>query len=192
MNGFNLKILSQEWISNEKPEDDLCSHGKFELTINGEKIINESDGDWTISTSVLQLLRCIEPNPVTEKEFNPIMCCGMLLMLGCPVGLYFDLTHKEGKVLISNVKKQYGIGNNELILYSEIKAEINKKQFAMNILSLAKEVKLFFKNASKKIIQNEIDEQLWIEFWKEFNELYENGVKKYIKNNGKENIRKIK
>ena len=179
MDYFNIKILSHEWISNEDTESDLCSHGKLELTIGKEKILSESDGDWTISTSVLQLLRCIEPNPNTEKDFNPIMCCGMLLMIGCPIGLYFDLKHQNDKILIRNIIKQYGTSDNEQIIYPNIVAEINKKDFALNILSLAKEVKLFFKNEPKKNIDDDMDKELWTKFWEEFNELYEFGIKKY-------------
>ena len=179
MDVFNIKILTHEWISNKNSESDLCSHGKFELTIGKEKILNESDGNWTISTSVLQLLRCIESNPKTEINFNPIMCCGMLLMLGCPIGIYFDLKHQNGKILIKNIIKQFGTNDEEQILYPNIKVEINKEDFAKNILCLAKEVKMFFNNEPKKNIEDEIDKKLWAEFWAEFNELYESGNKKY-------------
>jgi hypothetical protein len=179
MDKFNIKILSHEWISNENTETDLCSHGKLELTIGEEIILNESDGDWTISTSVLQLLRCIEPNPDTETDFNPIMCCGMLLMLGCPIGLYFDLKHKNGKIVIRNIKKQYGTNDNEHVLYPKIVAEINTSDFAINILNLAKEVKSFFNNEPKKNLDDDMDKELWFEFWNEFNELYKNGIEKY-------------
>ena len=178
MNNDNLdiKIISQGWI--EKSEFDLCSHGIFELTIGKENILNKSDNEWTISTSVLQLLRCIEPNSEIKKDFEAIMCCGGILMLGCPIGVYFDLEHKNEKIIINNIKKKITTGDINQVLYPNIKAEIDKKHFAIKILKVAREVKLFFKNSPKKNV-TKMDKEFWIEFWKEFNELYENGIKKY-------------
>ena len=188
MDNFEIRIINQEWLETEHTENDLCSHGELELIIGNEKISTELDGGWTISTSVLQFLRCLEPNSETEKDFNPIMCCGGLLMMSCPIGIYFDLHHTDNEtIIIKNIIKQLDTGT-KFIEYPNLTVELDKKDFAVKILKIAKEVKMFFENEPKKYIElkNEpnsdffqMEKENWIEFWKEFNELYENGINKY-------------
>ncbi len=179
MTRFSLKILNQEWLSSKDAENDLCSHGKFELIIGNEKIIDETeDIDWTVSTSILSLLRSIESEHIAEKDFDIIKHCGGILMIGCPIGIYLDLKHSENKITIGNIKKQYGVGDKEYKLYSNLNIELPKKDFAKIILNEAKKVKSFFEIEMQRKVDKD-DISIWEDFWNEFNELYENGRKKY-------------
>ncbi|NHM07500.1 hypothetical protein G4D82_09735 [Flavobacterium sp. CYK-4] len=180
MTHFTIKILNQEWISKNDSRKDLCSHGKFELIIKNVKILCENDElDWTINTSTLNLLRCIESNHIANENYDLILHCGELLMLSCPIGIYLDLTHENDLIKIKNIKKQFGVSDNDFIEFSNLSVEIPKIDFAKQVLNVAEEVKDFFKKQPERIFDNENDKMLWKDFWEEFNELYENGIKKY-------------
>uniref|UniRef100_UPI004048F8F3 hypothetical protein n=1 Tax=Flavobacterium sp. TaxID=239 RepID=UPI004048F8F3 len=179
MTKFSLKILNQEWLSMENTEYDLCSHGKFELIIGNEKIIDgKEDIDWTISTSILSLLRTIDSEHIAETDFDLIKHCGGILMIGCPIGIYLDLKHNENMVSIGNIKKQYGVGEKEFKFYPNLTVELPKKDYAIIVLNEAKRVKLFFETETQRKV-DKFDILILEEFWNEFNELYENGMKKY-------------
>ena len=180
MVNFKIQILNQHWISTDDNGNDLCSHGEFELIIGGEIILCKHDKiDWTISTSTLNLLKCIESNYIAEQNFELILHCGQLQMLSCPIGVYINIIHRNEKVKIENIKKQFGVSDNEFIDYPNLKVEIPKNHFAMQILKIAEQVKLFFENQPKRVLNDKEDELLWKNFWLEFNTLYDDGVKKY-------------
>lgn len=179
MNNFELKILTQNWISNRFKKTDLCSHGKLELIIGNKTIISERDDiEWTINTSILKFLRCIESDHLAKRDFDIILHCGELLMLSCPIGIYFDLKHENDMVVINNIKKQFGVGESEYELMSEIEVKISKIEFAKKIIREAKVIKNFF-NAQPKIIEDKRDMFIYTEFWREFDELLNNAIKKY-------------
>jgi hypothetical protein len=108
MTAFSIKILNQNWLN---PEDlshtDLCSHGEFEIIIDNQVIVDKKDElDWTISTSVLSLLRSIEPYINEEERYcEKILHCGQLLMLSCPICIDWDLTYENDTVTLNNVHK---------------------------------------------------------------------------------------
>ena len=180
MTNFSIKIINQNWISETENESDLCSHGKFELIIGNEKILSlEDDLDWTISTSTLNLLKCIESNHLAKENFDLILHCGELLMLSCPIGIYLDLTHKNGEITIENIVKQFGTSEKSIVKYSDLKVKIPKKEFAIQVLKIAEIVIDFFEKQPERKFSNETDKNMWENFWIEFNELYENGKNKY-------------
>ncbi|WP_338815351.1 hypothetical protein V9L05_09920 [Bernardetia sp. Wsw4-3y2] len=180
MSSFSIKIISQNWISDTNNEMDLCSHGQFELKIGNEKILTKDDDlEWTISTSTLNLLRCIESNHLMKENFDLILHCGELGMVSCPIGIYLDLIHDKDEIIIENIVKQYGTSENSIIKYSGLKTRIPKKEFAVIILKIAEEVLSFFEKQPKRKFFDESDKVLWQNFWIEFNNLYEDGKNKY-------------
>lgn len=180
MTNFKIKILNQQWISTNDSEKDLCSHGKFELFIGNEKILCENDElDWTINTSTLNLLRCIESNHIAEENYDLILHCGQLLMLSCPIGIYLDLIHDNEEIVIENIVKQFGTSEESILKYPDLKVRILKKEFAIQVLKMAEDVLDFFDKQPERKFYDETDKIIWEEFWKEFNELYENGKNKY-------------
>jgi hypothetical protein len=100
-------------------------------------------------------------------------------MLSCPIGIYLDLTHENDLIKIKNIKKQFGVNDNDFTEFLNLSVEITKRDFAKEILKVAEEVRDFFKKQPERIIDDENDKKLWRDFWEEFNELYENGIKKY-------------
>ena len=180
MTDFSIKIINQNWICETDNESDLCSHGQFELIIGNEKILSlEDDLDWTISTSTLNLLKCIESNHLANENFDLILHCGELLMLSCPIGIYLDLIHVDDKIIIENIVKQFGTSEKSIVKYSDLKVKIPKKEFAIQVLKIAEIVIDFFEKQPERKFSNETDKNMWENFWIEFNELYENGKNKY-------------
>jgi hypothetical protein len=181
MEYFNIEIIKQAWLGEDATNTDLCSHGYFKLIIGNIEILNKnSDLELTISTSALNLLRTIESNHIASKEFEILIHCGMLTPeLSCPIGIYWDLKHKGNKIEISNITKQFGVGKLEKKEFKNLKVEILKTDYIKEILSVAKDVKLFFNQEPERIIDNEFENKQWNVFWKEFNYLYENALKKY-------------
>ena len=141
MKDFEIEVLEQKWISDDAERSDLCSHGKLRLIIADENILSdESNLDWTLNTSALRLLRTIESNHIAKKDFELILHCGGLLMMNCPIGVYFDLEHNGNKVKVSNIKKQFGVGEADSKLYSGIEVVLDKTSYAKEVIKFAGQV----------------------------------------------------
>jgi hypothetical protein len=181
MENFKIEIIKQTWLNEDSTNTDLCSHGYFKLIVGNIEILNNTtDLEFTISTSTLNLLRTIESNHIATKNFEILIHCGMLTPeLSCPVGIYWDLKHKGNKIEISNITKQFGVGDLEKKEFKNLKIEILKTDYIKDILIVAKNVKLFFNQEPERIIDNEFESKQWDTFWKEFNYLYQNALEKY-------------
>ena len=180
MTDFSIKIINQNWICETNNETDLCSHGQFELIIGNKKILSlEDDLNWTISTSTLNLLKCIESNHLANENFDLILHCGELLMLNCPIGIYLDLTHDNEEITIENIVKQFGTSEKSIVKYSDLKVKISKREFAIQVLKIAECVIDFFEKQPERKFSDETEKNMWKNFWIEFNALYEDGKEKY-------------
>ena len=100
-------------------------------------------------------------------------------MLSCPIGIYLDLTHKNGEITIENVVKQFGTSEKSIVKYSDLKVKIPKKEFAIQVLKIAETVLDFFEKQPERKFSDETNKKMWENFWIEFNKLYENGKNKY-------------
>jgi hypothetical protein len=179
---FSIKILNQNWLDSEDLSNtDLCSHGEFEIIIDNQVIVSQNDKlDWTISTSVLSLLRSIEPyNHAEERYCEKILHCGQLLMLSCPICIDWDLIHEDETVTLKNVHKQFSVNTEDIVYFKEINIKIDRKAYAKEILKVAEEVKQFFDNQPKRILYDEWESSFWETFWSEFNDLFDKGKMKY-------------
>ncbi|MDP9261738.1 MAG: hypothetical protein M3O89_07205 [Actinomycetota bacterium] len=68
---FEIEIITQGWTGSTEEDAervDLCSHGDIRLTI-GDCLIapGDGEGDYTISTSALALLRTLESDHSPER-----------------------------------------------------------------------------------------------------------------------------
>jgi hypothetical protein len=183
MTAFSIKILNQNWLKSEDLSNtDLCSHGEFEIIIDNQVIVDKKDElDWTISTSVLSLLRSIEPYINEEERYcEKILHCGQLLMLSCPICIDWDLTYENDIVTLNNVYKQFSINSEDVIYFKGVNVKIEIKTYAREILKLAEEVKQFFDNQPTRILCDKWDSSSWDNFWSEFNELFTRGKDKYF------------
>jgi hypothetical protein len=105
---FQIEILEQDWLRGGEAEDDLCSHGRIRLVIGGQVIATGELGphEYGISESALALLRTLErdhspKHPVAERlVFHG---SGLILMMGCPIGIDWTVKHKRGRIHISDV-----------------------------------------------------------------------------------------
>ncbi len=117
MTAFSIKILNHNWLNSEDlSHTDLCSHGEFEIIIDNQVIVDQKDKlDWTISTSVLSLLRSIEPyNHEDGRYCEKILHCGQLLMLSCPICIDWNLTYENDTVTLNNVHKQFSVNPQDM------------------------------------------------------------------------------
>lgn len=173
---FILKIESQEWLSEGNVDYDLCSHGQIYLSVNGTVITSsQMNEEWGISESALALLRTLkndyDSNP--ECEWGLILHgCGLILMMGCPISIHWSVKHTETTVILSDFVKISTINpETGSIYYSNLKIEIDKKEYKNQVLAFALTVKDFFANNPGRIIDDEYDREMYKEFWNEFNEL---------------------
>ena len=168
MERFDIEVLNQYWENQEEGDiDDLCSHGEIHLTINGIDVITELDGEWTLSTSALQLLRSLFSD--FRGEYTPmILHCGMHLMMSCPISVSWDVTHTQDAVRINNVYKVPTVsGNAER--YKDTEVEMELVEYARPIIRFSDEVYEFFNQSAEKVIKGCADSE-FAQFWREFNE----------------------
>jgi hypothetical protein len=104
-----LRPVSLRWINGAADDPaDLCAHGDVEFRINGDKLIEPTDRDLTVSAAALYLLRTLSvphsrETPVGDHLFP---CCGFsmydvegepdVVICGCPSGEDFEVLHQAG------------------------------------------------------------------------------------------------
>jgi len=200
---FKIRIAEQGWISDspEAARTDLCSHGKIDLTIGGQRIIRADDPEdkdprpFGISESALALLRTLESdnseaNPVAER----LIChgCGLILMTGCPIGVNWSVKHKKDHVLINDVMHYLNTSEEYAIRYPDLNTYLPFEYYRKEIVLFAKMAKDFFDRGPKKVFTpalemgdlddkgskkiflgmgREFDERQYKDFWKEYNQI---------------------
>jgi|KBSSwiStaDraftv2_1062776.scaffolds.fasta_scaffold2003027_1 hypothetical protein len=111
---ITLRPTSLHWL-NEALDDpaDLCAHSGVEFVIDGDVLIQQNDGNWTVSAAALYLLRTLsQPHRRNLQEQKLFPCCGHglfeieghdVLILGCPNGIDFDVVQTKGEVVVTTV-----------------------------------------------------------------------------------------
>ena len=168
---FELEITSQGWLEGSSadwdPErDDLCSHGDIRLVIGGQVIApGDGSGDYTISTSALALLRTLESDRVRGRGAAPtalVMHCGMLLMISCPYGIDWAVTHRDGRVLLDDVVKD------ETERFPDAMADLSEDEYRRVIVAFAEAAKEPFAAVEKSLDESTRSE--YEAFWREYDE----------------------
>ncbi|WP_053978594.1 hypothetical protein [Mangrovimonas xylaniphaga] len=173
MKNFKIKILDQYWIDkNPNNKTDLCSHGLIQLEIGETIIIDELDNDWTLNTAGLMLLRTINNSHDTNSSFPIIQHCGQLAMLGCPISVDWQVSHKNGNVVISDPRKLLTTDSKDLINYSIGQVNVERKTYIREIVRFCDEIKRFFKDKNRDFT-DEYYKSEWSGFWQEFDDLLE-------------------
>lgn len=171
---FKLDIVDQHWIDRDPNNTtDVCSHGSFLLSINGQSILSREDDidDWTTSTSVLRLLKTIDDDFLENRDVGIILHCGMLEMISCPISLDWQLWHYKGKIFIKDIKKYLTTNEVEVIEYPEIIAAIPEDEYRNEVLKVALQVKSFFATSKPRQYFDHEERLDNIRFWKEFDSL---------------------
>jgi len=113
-----ISLVAHElcWINDSADDpDDQCAHGRVAFGIDGVLVIKPEDGEWTVSTAALYLLRTLTADhtlehPVAEGNFL-FPCCGFnawlcgeryrVMCMGCNEGIDAWIRHEGLEVHIS-------------------------------------------------------------------------------------------
>jgi hypothetical protein len=107
--GFQLQLISLNWLKHFDDPEDLCAHGKVYLKIGEEVLMDESSGDdWTVSAAGLHLMRTVSQNYKPDDLIAQLVpCCGFSMIaaaerevqiIGCNVGFDWTIFHKADRV----------------------------------------------------------------------------------------------
>jgi hypothetical protein len=174
MKNFEIEIIDQHWIDGDPDNTtDMCSHGIFRISINGQTVLSAEDGvdDWTTSTSVLRLLRTIDDDFQYDRDFGIILHCGMIEMISCPIALDWLLWHEDDVVWIKDIKKYLTTNDADVIEYPNLTASIPLKEYKNEIAKVALQVKEFFATSKPRKYYNDQERLDNIKFWSEFDSL---------------------
>jgi len=170
---FEIEITEQGWIDPDLDDDpaDLCSHGDIRLVIGGRMIVS-GDGQhgYTISTSALALLRTLESDHSPEHTGRDrlVLHCGMLDMLSCPIGIDWAVTHLADRVRLDDVVRCDDIEGT--VHFPGLAVVIGESEYRRHIVAFAEKAKDLFDAGTPKTPAGEVDEELYAEFWREYNE----------------------
>lgn len=169
MKRFEIKILRQYWVDEDPAnEEDLCSHGTIELRINDVVISDESDDDWTISTTGLMLLRSLTEQHRKDASFPMVLHCGMVIMVGCPIRIDWNSNIQNGNVVISDVEKAPTTSGKEVVHYPAADTVVPHSEYTAAVQSFCQEIIDFFSSSKPRRI-DKFDKGVYEEFWNEFN-----------------------
>jgi hypothetical protein len=170
---FSIEVTRQGWIGTEPSdaERDLCSHGDIRLVI-GESVIapGEGEGDYTISTSALALLRTLESDhsperPVADKL---VMHCGQLTMLSCPFGIDWSVSHVGRRVRLYDVVNCDIFENTtQAMQFPGLAVDLAEDEYRRQIVAFAEAAKRPFEGI-EKVFYEDVDRQDYEGFWQEY------------------------
>ncbi|MDP9258904.1 MAG: hypothetical protein M3Q31_20485, partial [Actinomycetota bacterium] len=101
---FRIDLLEQGWLDGCEAESDLCSHGRLRIVI-GQRTVADGELDVGISESALALLRTLDQDRRSAEKQERLIFhgCGAILMMGCPIGIDWDVVHDGDVVRLRNV-----------------------------------------------------------------------------------------
>ena len=180
-NAFRIEVLQQGWLGDtaEAAADDLCSHGRLRITIGGQ-IVASGTEEFGISETALALLRTLErdhsaANPVAGSFPGEARLvyhgCGTMLMMGCPIGMDWQVEHLPGdRVRLSNVRRFDTTNDAEAVTFPGLEVEVDEVDYRRAVTRFAREAKQLFTGISKTP-QEDWDRQQYEQFWQEFDRL---------------------
>ena len=179
MDKFKIKLLSQNWIDNTTDNSqDLCSHGKIYLNINGKVLCDDTDGDWTVASTALRLMKSALYGYNSKNDLEIIPCCGYLrLFPSCPNYITWDAKVKSNIIEISNLELSENRENGLKVI--EDVFEIDLSDYSKQVLEFAQQIKFFYNSAEHRNFYDEFEEEQYELFWKEFNEYINFLTQKY-------------
>lgn len=155
MDKFIIKLLSQNWIDNTTDNgQDLCSHGKIYLNINGRVLCDDRDGDWTVASTALRLMKSALYGYDSKNDLEMIPCCGYLrLFPSCPNYINWDAKVKSSIIEISNLELSENRENGLEVIKDTYEIDLN--DYSKQVLDFAQQVKVFYNSAEhRKIYEN--------------------------------------
>jgi hypothetical protein len=172
---FKIQILEQGWLKGCDPRMDLCSHGKISLIIGDTRIADEGE-EFGISESALAMLRTIESNHSADAPVAQRMIfhgCGNILMMSCPVGIDWRVTHLDSEtVQIGDVVWYPETSEDKARRYSGLTVDVPALEYRSQVWNFARQAREPFQTVTKQF-DNIFNKREYKKFWKEFNELFE-------------------
>jgi hypothetical protein len=178
VSAFEILITRQGWLGANDPDlgydpapVDLCSHGGIRLTIGGRLIaVGEDDDEYGICESALALLRTVESDhspkrPVAERLI--FHGCGNILMMGCPVGIDWSISHVDGQVRIADVVRYDTVDETEVVRFQGVTAELSEDEYRLRVVAFAEQAKALFDGITKEFA-DDLEQQQYEDFWEEF------------------------
>ncbi len=171
---FSLEILNQDWLGNEPEQFDLCSHGQLHLIFGNETILDGRE-TYGLSESALALLRTLArdhnaDSPLAEKLI--FHGCGTILMLGCPIGVDWDVQHTGNQVLLSNIRRWDWPDADRPTLFPGLQVTLSEDAYRKVVIAFAEQVRQFF-SGKEKVFIDESDEVSYQKFWQEIDRYFE-------------------
>ena len=164
---FSVDLVEQAWLSGD-PVGDPCSHGRLRIVI-GDQVITNGELDLGISESALGLLRTLSEDRSSEEASERLIPhgCGTILMMGCPIGIDWDVEHDRDIVRLSNVVVCDDVGP-EGDRHLDAVAEVPLSEYRKEVVALARSVKEFFSASPEKHFDDAFDRRQYAHFWREF------------------------
>jgi hypothetical protein len=164
---IELKVLNLHWLEGSEAERDLCAHGSVYLKIGNIIFSEEKPEDWTVSTTAYYFLKTLKGNHDTEGKSNLIPHCGHtmweigeekeLYIGGCDIGIDWNITHSQGKVIHKISKDKF--------------IETDFEEWRNAVCNFSDEVMKFYEVSSPKIVDDEEDKKGFELFMKEWKRL---------------------
>ena len=175
---FEILITRQGWLGENDPDldydparVDLCSHGGIRLTVGGQVItFGEDDDEYGISESALALLRTLESDHSPEQRVAERLIfhgCGAILMMGCPVGIDWSVSHVGGQVRIDDVVRYDTVDETEAVRFPGVAVELSEDEYRLQVVAFAERAKEPFEGIAKELA-DDFERQQYEEFWEEF------------------------
>ena len=169
---FEIEIITQGWLESTPghAEYDLCSHGDIRVVIGGCTIAPVDDeSDYTISTSALALLRTLESDHSPEQPVADrlVLCCGMILMTSCPIGIDWSVSHLGGRVRLHDVVRYDSVDESEAVRFPGLSVELSEDEYRRRIVAYAEKAKQLFEGV-EKTLDEDWERQVYEEFWQEY------------------------
>ena len=168
-----ISLVAHElcWINGASDDpDDQCAHGRVTMSIDGVTLVRPDDGEWTVSTAALYLLRTLTGDytpaeRVAESNFL-FPCCGFstwqcgdryeVICMGCCEGIDVWIRTKGSIVEVS-------VADSHL--------SVSRIEWRAAVLGFAKNIEQFYAQSSPKIeLDDRADRDGWAAFWAEWRE----------------------
>ena len=130
---FEIEITSQGWIDEANAEHDLCSHGDICLLIGGHIVApGTGDGEYGISEGALALLRTLESDHSPKRRVAELLVphgCGLILMMSCPIGIDWSVSHHGGRVRIQDIVRYDGVSPADATSFPGLGVELSEGEY---------------------------------------------------------------
>jgi hypothetical protein len=179
--GFLIEIVRQGWLEPGDASEydaaamDLCSHGDVRVVIGGVTIApGDGDGEYGISEAALGLLRTMESDWPARPEgwTGPLIPhgCGAILMMNCPIGIDWSVTHTDGSVRLADVVRYDTTSAADRVEFPGLAVDIPEEEYRRQVIRFARAAKEPFRGV-EKVMADSFDQAQYQAFWQEFDRL---------------------